>query len=107
MPHRCSAFNCRGNYNGEPYTRMVKFPSDEGERKIWISFSAMPNETESLSKLKEVWICAKHFDCEWVTIKVVNAPMVLRQYSMYQNRALNKRYLPQGQRKLQQLRLGY
>ena len=67
MPHRCSTFNCRGNYNGEPYTRMVKFPSDEAERKIWIS--AIPNETESLSKLKEVWICAKYFDCEWVTIK--------------------------------------
>ena len=65
MPHQCSAFNCRGNYNRGPYTRMVKFLSDEAERKIWIS--AMPNETESLSKLKEV--------------------MIPRQSSMYQNRA--------------------
>ena len=28
MPKRCAAFNCHGNYRGEPYSPMVSFPND-------------------------------------------------------------------------------
>ena len=71
---KCAAYNCRGNYNGEPYSPMVKFPSrdNENEKDDWDDWiKAMPNTPESLMKLKEVWICKKHFDpnCEWKTIK--------------------------------------
>ena len=78
MGRKCAAYNCRGNYNGEPYSPMVKFPSrdNENEKDDWIK--AMPNTRESLMKLKEVWICKKHFDpnCEWKTIKGGKRPSV-------------------------------
>ena len=41
MPKRCAAFNCRGNYAGKPYSRVVSFPTELQERERWIA--AMPN----------------------------------------------------------------
>ncbi|KAI6648188.1 hypothetical protein LOD99_11997 [Oopsacas minuta] len=29
----------------------------------------MPNENESLRRLKEIYICERHFNCEWVSVK--------------------------------------
>ena len=67
MPKRCAAFNCHGNYRGEPYSPMVSFPNDEQERHAWIC--AMPNRPESLRDRSKLWICASHFDCDWITVK--------------------------------------
>ena len=36
MPKRCAVFNCRGNYDGEPYSQVVSFPTDRVERTRWI-----------------------------------------------------------------------
>jgi len=67
MPRKCAAFGCRGNYAGEPYSRLVSFPKNEEEKEKWIK--AMPNERKTLESKKEIWICASHFDCEWITIR--------------------------------------
>ena len=67
MPKRCSAFACRGNYGGTPYVKVVSFPKDPDERERWIL--AMPNEPSSLRKLKEIYVCESHFDCDWMTAK--------------------------------------
>ena len=70
MPKKCNVYGCRGNYRGEPYTEVVPFPTDEVERNRWID--AMPNEHSSLLQLKQIYACAHHFDCEWITVKVGN-----------------------------------
>ena len=67
MPRRCSCFGCRGNYDGTPYVKIISFPKDPEERERWIL--AMPNENESLRRLKEIYICETHFNCEWVSVK--------------------------------------
>ena len=63
----CAAFGCRGNYRGEPYTRMVKFPKEKIKRQIWLA--AMPNESHTLANRKEIFICATHFDCVWEKVR--------------------------------------
>ena len=73
MPKRCAAFGCRGNYNGEPYSRMVRFPQEETERASWIS--AMPNAAGSLKHRTELFICSSHFDCQWVTSRGGKRPV--------------------------------
>ena len=35
MPMKCNMFNRKGNYPGEPYSPVVKFPSDADERERW------------------------------------------------------------------------
>ena len=50
MPKRCAVFNCRGNYDREPYSQVVSFPTDMVERTRWIE--AMPNEPGSLKDRK-------------------------------------------------------
>ena len=67
MPRRCSCFGCNGNYDGTPYVKVISFPKDPEERERWIL--AMPNQNESLRCLKEIYICYKHFNCEWVSVK--------------------------------------
>lgn len=67
MPKKCSVYGCRGNYRGEPYTKVVAFPTDEGERNRWID--AMPNERSSLLQLKEIYACDHHFNCEWISTR--------------------------------------
>ena len=62
MPKKCNVYGCRGNYRGKPYTKVVSFPTDEVERNRWIE--AMPNERSSLLQLKQIYACARHFDCE-------------------------------------------
>ena len=79
MGCKCAAYNCRGNYKGEPYSHIVKFPSAESENdefNEWVE--AMPNTRESLLKLKEIWICKKHFDptCKWKTTRGGKRPSV-------------------------------
>ena len=59
MPHRCAVYGCRGNYTGEPYSDVVKFPSKDNveAKKIgdtWIS--AMPNDPKTLIKRKTIYI---------------------------------------------------
>ena len=66
MPKRCAAFNCRGNYDGEPYSQVVSFPTDRVEKTRWIE--AMPNEPGSLKDRKEIFVCSSHFECKWVTV---------------------------------------
>ena len=67
MPKSVMSNGCRGNYSGEPYTKVVEFPTDEVERNRWID--AVPNEHSSLRQLKKIYPCAHHFDCEWITVK--------------------------------------
>jgi hypothetical protein len=67
MPKRCAAFGCRGNYKGQPYSRVVRFPSDEEERRKWIE--SMPNKCNSLKNRSDLFVCASHFDCEWVNVR--------------------------------------
>ena len=55
MPHRSAVYGCCGNYTGEPYSDVVKFPSKDNveAKKIqdtWIS--AMPNDPKTLIKRK-------------------------------------------------------
>ena len=68
MPKRCAAFGCRGNYKGEDYSPVVKFPKDDLTHQAWID--AMPNDPETLKdRTGDIYICAAHFDCEYVNIK--------------------------------------
>ena len=56
MPRRCSVYECRGNYDGELYTKQVSFPTDESTRSKWIA--AMPNDATSLTKkIKNLGTC--------------------------------------------------
>ena len=64
MPKGCNVYGCRGNYRGEPYTPVVKCPDDPEIRRQWLD--SLPNERSSLEKLKEIWVCRKHFDCEFI-----------------------------------------
>ena len=47
--------------------RWISFQTDEVERNRWID--AVPNEHSSLLKLKKIFACERHFDCEWVSAK--------------------------------------
>ena len=68
MPKKCNVYGCRGNYRGEPCTKVVLFPTDEVERNRWIE--AMPNERSGLLQLKQIYACVRHFDCKWIiTVK--------------------------------------
>ena len=59
MPKKCNMFNCKGNYPGEPYSPVVKFPSDADERERWIL--ACPTDHDRLRSLKEIFACKTHF----------------------------------------------
>lgn len=72
MPKKCNVYGCRGKYRGEPYTKVVPFPSDGVERNRWID--AMPNDRSSLLQLKQIYACVHHFDCDWVTVKCGKRP---------------------------------
>ena len=63
MGRHCIVYNCRSNYRGEPYSQVVKFPTDRNERSKWIS--ALPNDPKTL--LKRTELCVKHFNCAWKT----------------------------------------
>lgn len=63
MPRMCNCYGCSGNYPGQPYTKTVSFPNDPDERERWIQ--AMPNDPASLRSLKQINICASHFNCTW------------------------------------------
>ena len=67
MPKKYNVYGCWGNYKNEPYTKVVSFPTDELEQNRWID--AMPNERSSLLQLKQIYACAHHFDCEWISVK--------------------------------------
>ena len=67
MSKKCNVYGCRRNYRGEPYTKVISFPTDEVERNCWIE--AMPNERSSLLQLKQIYACVRHFYCEWITVK--------------------------------------
>ena len=73
MPKRCAVYKCRGNYKGEPYSSVVKFPNDEQERQAWIC--AMPNTSESLQNRSQLWICASHFNCDWIKVQGGKRPV--------------------------------
>ena len=63
MPRRCAAYNCRGNYRNEPYTKLVSFPAEPEERNSWIK--ATPNDPQTLVNRT----CASHFDCQWKVVR--------------------------------------
>lgn len=63
MPKRRAVYRCRGNYQGQPYTQVVRFPTEEAKRDRWIK--AMPIGS-SLTGRRELFVCASHFDCVWV-----------------------------------------
>ena len=67
MGRKCSVFNCNGNYRGQPYTRVVKFPKDETIRNQWID--AMPNPQSQLEKKKDIYICRWHFECPFAPVQ--------------------------------------
>ena len=77
MVRTCMAFGCRGNYKGEPYTKMVS-SWDEESRLRWIS--AMPNASAQLRDKEKIWLCITHFEGEWKATqggsKPVNLPTV-------------------------------
>ena len=72
MPRPCNVYGCRGNYRGEPYSRVIQCPNNSEIRRTWIN--AMPNERESLEKLKQIWICRRHFDCPFTTVQGGSKP---------------------------------
>lgn len=74
MPKRCAVYGCQGNYRGQPYTKVVRFPEDELEHDRWIK--AMPNAGPSLVGRRNLYICATHFDCEWITYRGGRRPVV-------------------------------
>ena len=54
MPKRCAAFNCRGNYDGEPYSQVVSFPTDrlkgqDGLRPCLMNLGVLKIEKRYLS----------------------------------------------------------
>ena len=123
MPKRCAVYNCRGKYNGQPYSSLVSFPKDNGQpysslvsfpkdngqpysslvsfpkdngqpysslvsfpkdngqpysslvsfpidtdtMNLWID--SMPNDRSTQGNQIEIWICASHFDCQWITVE--------------------------------------
>ena len=73
MPKRCAAYGCHGNYRGEPYSRMVRFPSNEDEREAWIN--ALPNRKGTVTNRKDLFICASHFNCAWQTCRGGKRPV--------------------------------
>ena len=73
MPRLCNCYGCKGNYPGEPYTKTVSFPKEPEERERWIQ--AMPNPPASLRSLKEINICASHFDCAWKSCRGGSRPL--------------------------------
>ena len=73
MPKRCAIYGCRGNYAGQPYTRVVRFPTEEAERERWIK--AMPNSGSSLTGRPDLYICSSHFECEWVVSRRGRRPV--------------------------------
>ena len=76
MPRSCNALGCKGNYRGEPYSQMISFPSKEKDPDEWDRWvSAMPNERKQLEELKEIWICRKHFNCEWISCRGGKKPV--------------------------------
>ena len=76
MPRSCNVFGCRGNYPGQPYSKVVSFPDKSKELDEWKRWiSAMPNDRASLESLKEIWVCTTHFDCAWKTIRGGSRPV--------------------------------
>ena len=67
MGKRCASYGCRGNYAGEPESKVVRFPKDELTRQAWID--AMPNDPETLKGRTEIYICAAHFEGKWISVK--------------------------------------
>ena len=67
MPRRCAAYNSRGNYRVEPYTKLVSSTAEQEERDSWIK--AMPNDPHTLVNRTDIWICASHFDCRWKVVR--------------------------------------
>jgi hypothetical protein len=80
MPKHCAAFDCHGNYKGQPYTRMVRFPTEENERRRWIE--AIPSNPLTLNRRRDIYVCASHFYCFWTAAKgglrPVGPPTVFR-----------------------------
>ena len=72
MGRVCCVYGCCGNYRGEPYSQVVSFPKDEKSRGEW--FAALPNDIRQLEAKKQLWICCKHFDCEFVKSQEVERP---------------------------------
>ena len=38
----------------------------------WIE--AIPNERKTLEELREIWVCATHFNCEWKKVRGGKSP---------------------------------
>ena len=64
MGRLCCVYGCRGNYRGEPYSQVVSFPKDEKSRNEW--FEALPNDRKQLEEKKQLWVCRKHFNCDFI-----------------------------------------
>ena len=55
MPKRCAIHNCRSNYIGELYTPVVRFPTDNDERKDRLK---QCHVLGSLKERREMLVCA-------------------------------------------------
>ena len=64
MGRSCMAFGCRGNYKGEPYSKMVN-SWDKKSKEDWIA--AKPNDPESQRDKDKIWLCVTHFEGEWIS----------------------------------------
>ena len=53
-------------------SRVVRFPTDENARLRWIA--AMPNASSNLEDRRDIFVCASHFECEWVTAREGRRP---------------------------------
>jgi hypothetical protein len=54
MPKRSAVHGCWGNYRGQPYSRVVRFPTEKSERDRWIK--AMPNAESSLTARRDLYV---------------------------------------------------
>ena len=91
MPNKCNVYGCRGNYRGEPYTKVIEFPHDEAERNRWID--AMPNDRSSLEKLKK-YMLVRNISRGNGSLSEVEKdhrnPHLILQVWVYQNHVRNK-----------------
>ena len=75
------AFGCRGNYKGEPYSKMVS-SWDEKSKEDWIA--AMPNDPESLRDKGKIWLCVLKVS-GYLLRGVVNQRIYQQFFQVYQN----------------------
>jgi len=63
MSKQCAVYGCRGNYKGQPYTRVVRFPTEVVECNRWIK--AIPNAGSSLTSRCDLYRVVQKTDIQF------------------------------------------